>query len=419
MLAPSEAIAFFRQKARVPTERFGEVMNEAHSRGFAVAGATSDALLRDLKAAVNSAITDGTTLKEFQKSFDQIVKKHGWDHGGDAGWRAKIIYDTNLSTAYAAGQYAQMSTPEARDIFPAWRYIHHACPHPRAEHVAWDGLVLANDDPWWNTHFPPNGWRCHCTVEPVTRSEMRRNNWQITEAPPLDLRPWKNPATGKTEMVPKGIDPSFAYNPGKAWQDHQAAKAEIMPKLEPRPSTVPVPAKPGPIAPVPVGPVPSTPVPSHLIPTHPAHVPIMPQAEREKQQVEDIHLLLKPEAQGEVTAGTLPVEVQKILGSKTPDVILSKETLDKNRKHIEVDKLYPDLPKFISNPQVVLPAKTERHLRLISTYGGKPYSVIVKRTGNRLLNYLESFQQISLKEVRRLILKTTPVFGSDEDFIER
>nr|WP_249110324.1 phage minor head protein [Neokomagataea anthophila] len=390
LLAPSEAIAFFRQKGLVSTERYGEVMNEAHSRGFAVAGATSDALLRDLKAAVNSAITDGTTLKDFQKSFDQIVKKHGWDHGGDAGWRAKIIYDTNLSTAYAAGQYAQMATPEARDIFPAWRYIHHACPHPRAEHVAWDGLVLANDDPWWNTHFPPNGWRCHCTVEPVTRSDMRRNKWQITDAPPLDLRPWKNPATGKTEMVPKGIDPSFAYNPGKAWQDHQAAKATVQPKLEPR---------------------------THIGSTPVHHVPA---AVREKQQAEDIIQLLKPEAQGEVTAATLPQNVQTLLGSETPDVLLSRDMLGKNpEKHSDMDGLYPVLPQLVNKPSIVFQGNTERHLKLLSDYKGKTYSIIVKRTHDRLHNYIVSFQRLRMQELKRLFRQRSPLLGVREDLPEK
>ena len=385
-LAPSEAISFFRQKALIPTERFGEVMDHAHARGFAVAGAASKALLQDLKSAVNTALTDGTTLRDFQKDFDRIVAKHGWEHNGTAAWRAKIIYDTNLATAYSAGQYAQMATPEARDIFPAWRYRHHACPHPRPEHVAWDGLVLANDDPWWETHFPPNGWRCHCTVEPVTRSDIRRNNWSISEAPPLDLRPWKNPATGRIEMVPKGIDPSFAYNPGKAWQEHTAARDVSAPKLTPRTE------------------IRGTPV---------HHVP---PAEREAQQAQDIEALLKSGARGEVTAGTLPDAVQHVLGSDTPDVLLSDDTLSKNDpRHPEMLSHYPELPHMLSTPDVVLPASKPLHVRVLKSHQNKLFNIVVKRTGDGAKNYLQSFQRISAKDVRRWLRKYSPVFGKGEN----
>ncbi|KXV00275.1 hypothetical protein AD929_11605 [Gluconobacter potus] len=386
-LAPSEAISFFRQKALLPSERFGEVMGEAHARAFTVAGATSQALLTDLKAAVNTALTSGATLADFRKDFDGIVAKHGWEHGSDPGWRAKIIYDTNLSTAYAAGQYAQMATPEARDIFPAWRYRHHSCPHPRPEHVAWDGLILANDDPWWDTHFPPNGWRCHCTVEPVTRSDLRRNNWTISEAPALDLRPWRNPATGKTEMVPKGIDPSFNYNPGKAWQENQKAKTAVQPKLEPRPS---------------------------VRPEHPVTAP----PDHQAQQAKDVEALLKPGAHGEVTAGTMPAEVQRVLGSQTPDVILSDDTLNKNIKHGEVETYYVDLPKMISAPDVVLPASKPLHVRLVASHKSRLFNIVVKRTGDGTKNYVQSFQRISAKDVRRWLRKYAPLFGGKTDFPE-
>lgn len=383
-LAPSEAISFFRQKALVPTERYGEVMNEAHSVGFSVAGAASQALLTDLKTAVNRALTDGTTLHDFRQDFDRIVAKNGWQHGSDPAWRAKIIYNTNLATAYAAGQYAQLATEEARDIFPAWRYRHHACAHPRPEHVAWDGMVLANDDPWWDTHFPPNGWHCHCTVEPVTRSQLKRNNWTISEAPPLDLRPWKNPATGRTEMVPKGIDPSFAYNPGKAWLENQKTRTALQPKLEPRPATPP---------------------------THQTAP-----ADRQAQQVKDVEALLKPGAHGEVTAGTMPADVQHVLGSETADVILSDDTLNKNIKHGEVEGHYVDLPGMISAPGVVLPGNTPRHVRMVTPHQGKLFNIVVKRTGDGTRNYLQSFQRISLRDVRRWLRKNSPLFGGDIDF---
>ncbi|MCW4589402.1 phage head morphogenesis protein [Gluconacetobacter entanii] len=117
-LPPSDAIRFLRQKVNVPTERWGELEGEAHARSFAIAGAASDALLADFRKAMEKALIDGTTLEAFQKEFDSIKKRRGWDHTGTPGWRAEIIYSTNVSTAYSAGQYRQMTTPDALEMFP-------------------------------------------------------------------------------------------------------------------------------------------------------------------------------------------------------------------------------------------------------------------------------------------------------------
>ncbi|WP_188815586.1 phage head morphogenesis protein [Hymenobacter cavernae] len=34
----------------------------------------------------------------------------------------------------------------------------------RPEHRAWDKVTLPSTHPWWDTHYPPNGWRCRCTA---------------------------------------------------------------------------------------------------------------------------------------------------------------------------------------------------------------------------------------------------------------
>ena len=46
-----EAIAFFRQKLDMPSERWADVWRDAHNRAFMVAGATKTDLLADLRGA--------------------------------------------------------------------------------------------------------------------------------------------------------------------------------------------------------------------------------------------------------------------------------------------------------------------------------------------------------------------------------
>jgi hypothetical protein len=185
-----------------------------------VAGAASDALLKDFQEAVGKAIERGTTLADFRKDFDSIVSKHGWTHTGKPGWRARVIYETNLNNAYAAGRYAQMTDPDVLEAYPYWQYVHSGSAHPRLQHLAWDGLTLRADDGFWDAHYPPNGWHCGCRVRPVSHDGLGRMGKRgPDEAPPTQMRTWRNPHTGETHQVPVGIDPGFDWNPGKAWKE--------------------------------------------------------------------------------------------------------------------------------------------------------------------------------------------------------
>lgn len=214
-----EAVDFFRRKVPVHTQHWTDVWRTAHSRGFMVAGAASDALLGDFKAAIDKALSQGTTLAEFRADFDSIVSRHGWVHNGSAAWRSRVIYETNLSTAFSAGQYAQMTEPATLEAFPFWQYVHSGSAHPRLQHLAWNGLTLRADDPFWTTHYPPNGWHCGCRARPVSERGLGRMGKRgPDQAPPLETRPWRNPKTGEVHQVPVGIDPGFDYNPGLAWK---------------------------------------------------------------------------------------------------------------------------------------------------------------------------------------------------------
>ncbi|MDL2401261.1 phage head morphogenesis protein [Rhizobium mayense] len=209
-----EAIAFLKQKTATPTESYRDVWDAAHSKMFMVAGANSKALVEDFQASIQKALETGSTLEDFRKDFDAIVKKHGWSYNGDRGWRTDVIFDTNMRTAYAAGRYAQMTEPDTLATFPNWQYNHSGSLHPRVQHLAWNGQIWPANDPIWGKIYPPNGYHCGCFVVPLSAAGMRRaGKTRPDRVPDLDQ-------LGTDQ--PLGIDPSFAYNPGKAWLDQTA-----------------------------------------------------------------------------------------------------------------------------------------------------------------------------------------------------
>jgi len=210
----AEQVAFFRRKLNLPTDGWTDIYTREHDQAFVVAGANRDAIVSDFRAAVEKAIVDGGSIERFRRDFDRIVATHGWDYNGGRNWRSRIIYDTNLSTSYAAGRYEQLQNA------PYWEYEHQDwVENPRPEHVAWNGLVLKKDDPWWQTHYPPNGWMCHCTVRGLWPGDLARMGKAGPDtAPPVNLvertigqRSINGP---RTVRVPEGIDPGFEYAPG-------------------------------------------------------------------------------------------------------------------------------------------------------------------------------------------------------------
>jgi len=211
-----EQLEFFRQKLNLPTERWDDIQRNAHDRAFVVAGAMKADLIADFKAAIDQAIAGGGGLEQFRKAFPDIVKRHGWTgwtgEGSAAGeaWRTKVIYQTNMLTSYAAGRYRQLTDPDLLAALPYWQYRHADwVANPRLQHVAWNGLTLPHDHPFWKTHFPPNGWGCHCRIVAVGRREYERAQAAGKTTPPEG---WDalDPKTG----APIGIAKGFDYAPG-------------------------------------------------------------------------------------------------------------------------------------------------------------------------------------------------------------
>lgn len=207
-----EQIDFFRKKLNLPTERWDDIWQGAHDRAFIVAGAQKADLLNDLRAAVDKAIA-GQSIGEFRKDFAAAVAKSGWTgwtgEGTTAGvaWRTRVIYQTNIASSYAAGRWQQLNDPELLAVRPFWRYVHNdSVVSPRPQHKAWgdSGLTLRHDHAFWLTHFPPNGWGCHCRVTAVRGPKVGDSTepptgWDTVEA-----------KTG----APPGIDKGWAYAPG-------------------------------------------------------------------------------------------------------------------------------------------------------------------------------------------------------------
>lgn len=232
-LPPKEALDYFRSKGLAPIDEsfdHRDIWRGQHAVSFVVAKAAREDVLKLIRDELTREMEEGWPLARFQAELKPKLVAAGWwgrgmlrDPQGPAPeveqdvqmgsmHRLRVIFDTNMRTSMAAGRWARLW--RNRDAFPYLAYHQIDRPTRRLNHKRFDGGVWRIDDPIWERIYPPNGWFCGCSVEPITQGQIDRGSFTLS--PPLDLDEveWFNERTGQTEMIPFGVHPGFDVNPG-------------------------------------------------------------------------------------------------------------------------------------------------------------------------------------------------------------
>ena len=186
-LAPSLAIKYFKNKNNKFSWDWYELWQDAHKKSFTVAKVMREDILKDIRSALDKALSEGKTFKEFSKEIKPTLQKKGWwgeqiivDSKGNAEkvqlgsmYRLKTIYSVNMQVAYQTGRYkTQVDNAENR---PYWEYVAVMDTATRPEHAMLNGLIYRYDDPFWQSFYPPNGWRCRCRVNALSDYKVQKN----------------------------------------------------------------------------------------------------------------------------------------------------------------------------------------------------------------------------------------------------
>jgi len=120
---PEDALEWFRAKGLKIGFDWRDVWREEHAAAFTVAKIMRLDLLADVRAEVDRALAEGLTFRDFQKRLAPMLQEKGWWGVQDMAdpqtgevrqvqlgspRRLRVIYDTNLRTARAAGQWARI-----------------------------------------------------------------------------------------------------------------------------------------------------------------------------------------------------------------------------------------------------------------------------------------------------------------------
>jgi len=224
-LPMEEALDFWRDKTKLGPAEFRRLTAAAKVKAFAVTGIAKGAELDTVYNALFKAMEKGTTFEQFKAECGDIFTRRGWT--GKRAWRVDSIFRTNIQTAYNVGRYTQLA--EMTDTFPFWKYSAVNDSRTRPTHLAMNGKVFPANHPFWDQWYPPNGFRCRCSVIPLTASQVKKRGLKVESDVPEMIEPI-DPVTGNTmpamQLLP---DPGFAHHPGKAYWAPTQTEGEIRP----------------------------------------------------------------------------------------------------------------------------------------------------------------------------------------------
>lgn len=250
-LKPQEAVAYLQGRGLL-TQTFSwmDLWHDEHAQQFTVSRLARVDLLKAMQDGITKSVQGDLSRRDWTRDIAGLLKSSGWWGEVDVldpvsgsvvstrfdSARLKLIFDTNTRVANSAGLWER--TWRNRSSHPYIRYITRGDERVRESHRAWHNLVLPSDHPFWETHWPPNGYRCRCRVVSMTQREYDRGYSdyrapieynpdgtvkRIPEvervtfkktAPDESLAPWTNRRTGEISLVPEGVQPGFDYNPG-------------------------------------------------------------------------------------------------------------------------------------------------------------------------------------------------------------
>ena len=180
---PEEAVAYLARKGVATTWDYAEMLGAAHQRAFTAAGILKLDALEAIRTSLVQALHDGLPYAAWLDRVTPDLERRGLlgrhrlvnPETGEvktmAPWRLRTIYATNTQSAMMAGRYAQMAA--AAGTHPWWQYTAVMDRRTRPQHAALNGQTFRHDDAFWQTHYPPLGYRCRCRVRPVSEASRR------------------------------------------------------------------------------------------------------------------------------------------------------------------------------------------------------------------------------------------------------
>jgi len=212
-LPMKEAINYWQKKVPTTPGKFYDLAEVQRVNAFTVSGIGGMDMILDMYNSLGKSFKNGESFHQWKSQYKDLWIENGWT--GKNAWRVDNIFRTNIQTAYNVGRYTQMI--QVVDNRPYWMYIAVNDTRTRPTHLALNEKVFLYDHEFWDVFYPPNGYRCRCTVITLSDRQMKKKGLELEKLNPYGglIEPIDPKTKQKLPARPLMPDRGFEGNPAK------------------------------------------------------------------------------------------------------------------------------------------------------------------------------------------------------------
>ena len=132
-----------------------EVLANLHANSYVHAAFKNHSFSQQLQGLLIDSKGKVRSYREFKAAAQPLVGNYY------ENW-LKAEHQTAVATGQMAAKWGKFE--KRKKLLPYLTYVTQGDARVRESHRALNKITKLVDDPFWDTHFPPNGWRCRCDV---------------------------------------------------------------------------------------------------------------------------------------------------------------------------------------------------------------------------------------------------------------